>query len=118
MQVQTQMSFVSDTGPVISPPGFNASENATGKVVFRCTFMPPTAHLLWRTMINGTVLKSNLLEELGISWNETMSNKKETYIEISIRPTAENDRTFLECHVNISNTLLRSSIVEFRVQGK
>ena len=110
------MSFVSDTDPVICPSGFNASENATGRVVLRCTFMHPTAHLSW--CINGTVLGSNPLEDSGISWSETMRNDHEAYIEISIRPTSENDRTFLECHANTSNSLLRSSIVEFRVQGK
>ena len=47
-----------------------------------------------------------------------MKNDHEAYIEISIRPTAEKDKTFLECHANTSNSLLRSSIVEFRVQGK
>ena len=117
----TQNVLFTDLVPVISPPGFNASEDAEGVVVFRCSvthLISDPADPTW--LINDTPTSYHMQGDRGIYWDEFMKIENETtYIEIRIRPTSQNNGTHLQCRVILpSDTVLRSQKVLLRVQGK
>ena len=113
----TQNVLFTDLVPVISPPGFNASEDAEAVVVFRCS-VSDSADPTW--LINDTPTSYHVQGDRGIYWDESVKIENETtYIEIRIRPTSQNSGTHLQCRVILpSDTVLRSQKVLFRVQGK
>ena len=107
--------------PVISPPGFNASEDAQAVVVFRCVVTGLLGDTRWR--IDGRTTSHfppGVLEERGIVLDEFVRTENQTmYIEIRIRPTAENNATGLQCTVLLENfSVKKSQEVLLRVQGE
>ena len=115
----TASKIICLTDPFISPPGFNASENAEA-VEFRCYYTRlndgSAINLIW--LINDTST-ANLTLDGGISWNDTLNAENEqTYIKIRIHPTAKNSGTCLKCRACLPyDTEVESNKAVFRVQG-
>ena len=120
--ILTRSKCLCSTGliPAISPPGFNASEDAGAVVVFTCELPPDVTLAYW--VLNGSTTfvlgLAGVLERHGITYDELQAKDGKYFIRLNISQTADNDGTLLQCHWIVNDVVEKSEEVEFRVQGR